>query len=73
MNYQAYLQVWYFVLLIPISVITYYALMAIDFSKIFKANSTWQIRVLAIIISLVFGFVIADGILGILDRILSTL
>lgn len=73
MGYEAFLQIWYFVILIPVSVATYYALMALDFSKLFKANSTWQIRVLSLLISLTIGFVLADGVFGIIDRLVSSI
>lgn len=70
-NYEVYLQVWYFVIFIPASIASYYALMALDFSKLFKTNSTWQIRVLSLLISIALGFLIADGVLGILERALA--
>ena len=70
-NYEIYLQVWYFVIFIPASIASYYALMVLDFSKLFKANSTWQIRVLSLLVSIAIGFLIADGVLGILERALA--
>lgn len=73
MGYEAFLQIWYFVILIPVSVATYYALMALDFSKLFKANSTWQIRVLSLLISLAIGFILADGVFGIINRLVSSI
>lgn len=73
MGYEVFLQVWYFVILIPVSVATYYALMALDFSKLFKANSTWQIRVLSLLISLAVGFILADGVFGIIERLVSSI
>ncbi len=68
-----YVQVWYFVIFIPVSIAAYFALMAIDFSKIFKNNSTWQIRVITLLISISLGFIIADGVLGIITRLISTI
>lgn len=70
---EFYAQVWYFVIFIPVSVASYYALMSIDFSKIFKSNSTWQIRVITLLISIALGFIIADGVYGIVDRFISSI
>ncbi len=61
--------VWYFVIVVIIGVATYFALMALDFSKLFKPNSTWQIKLLAILISAAIGFIIASGMLDIIRYI----
>lgn len=68
---EFYTQMWYFVIFVPVSVATYYALMAVDFSKIFKSNSTWQIRVITLLISIAIGFIIANGVYGIVNRLIS--
>lgn len=57
--------VWYFAIVIIIGIATYFALMALDFSKMFRPNSTWQIKLLAILISVAMGFIIASGVLDI--------
>ena len=57
--------VWYFAIVIIIGISTYFALMALDFSKMFRPNSTWQIKLLAILISVAMGFIIASGVLDI--------
>lgn len=69
---EFYTQMWYFVIFVPVSVATYYALMAVDVSKIFKSNSTWQIRVITLLISIALGFIIADGVYGIVNRLISS-
>ncbi len=61
--------VWYFVIVVIIGVATYFALMALDFSKLFKPNSTWQIKLLAILISAAIGFIVASGMLDIIRYI----
>lgn len=68
-----YIQIWYFVIFIPVSVASYFALMALDFSKLFKSNSTWQIRVITLLISISLGFIIADGVLGIITRLAESI
>ena len=50
---------WFLVILIIIAIITYRALGAVDYSKIFKARSTWQIRTLVLLVSIIVGGLIA--------------
>lgn len=57
--------VWYFAIVAIIGIATYFALMALNFSKLFKPNSTWQIKLLAILISIALGLIVASGILDI--------
>ncbi len=47
--------VWFLVILIVVAMITYRALGAVDYSKIFKARSTWQIRTLVLLVSIIVG------------------
>ncbi len=47
--------VWFLVILIVVAMITYRALGAVDYSKIFKARSTWQIRTLVLLVSIIIG------------------
>ena len=58
--------IWYFAIVAIIAIATYFALMALDFSKLFKPNSTWQIKLLAILIGIALGFMIAGGIFDII-------
>lgn len=61
--------VWFLAIVIIVTLITYIALNAIDFSKFFKPNSTWQIRILIFFMSLALGFVIALGALEIIKQV----
>ncbi|HHV14509.1 MAG TPA: DUF1146 domain-containing protein [Acholeplasmataceae bacterium] len=47
--------VWFIVILVVVALVTYRALGAVDYSKIFKARSTWQIRILVLLISIIVG------------------
>jgi len=51
--------VWFLVILIVVAMITYRALGAVDYSKIFKARSTWQIRTLVLLVSIIVGGLVA--------------
>ncbi|HHX80995.1 MAG TPA: DUF1146 domain-containing protein [Acholeplasmataceae bacterium] len=62
---------WFFFILIGFTPLTYRALMAIDFSKIFRRNSTWQIRFLVSFVSVALAFIIAFAFTIILERILA--
>ncbi|HHU20956.1 MAG TPA: DUF1146 domain-containing protein [Acholeplasma sp.] len=50
---------WFLVILVIVAIITYRALGAVDYSKIFKARSTWQIRTLVLLVSIIVGGLIA--------------
>lgn len=50
---------WYFIVFIVLIPINYRALMAIDFSKMFRKNSTWQIRLLVTFFSIIISFLIS--------------
>jgi uncharacterized membrane protein YwzB len=63
--------IWYIVMFASITIITYYALMSVDFSKLFRRSSTWQIKILLIFVSIIFGFLVASGINEIISKILS--
>jgi hypothetical protein len=43
--------------------------MALDFSKLFRRNSGWQIRFLVTFVSFAFAFIIAYAFLVIYERI----
>ncbi|HEY8395815.1 MAG TPA: hypothetical protein VIK96_03465 [Bacilli bacterium] len=62
---------WFFFILIGFTPLTYRALMALDFSKIFRRNSTWQIRFLMTFISFALSFLIAYAFTIIYERIFS--
>lgn len=68
--YDNIITFWFFLFFLGLIPINYFALMAIDFSKIFKANSTWQIRTLVLFASLISSFLIAFMITTVLERLL---
>lgn len=62
---------WFFFIFFGLIPINYRALMAIDFSKIFRRNSTWQIRLLMTFISIAVAFLISYAVTLSLEKILS--
>lgn len=68
-----YLLVWEVMIFITCFAFMYYALQALDFSKMFKANSTRQIRIIITLISAAVAFTIAFGLGEILKLISSVL
>jgi len=65
------ISLWFFFILIGFTPLTYRALMAVDFSKIFRRNSTWQIRFLVSFISFALAFIVAYAFLIIYERIFA--
>ena len=63
------ISMWFFIILIGFTPLTYRALMALDFSKLFRRNSGWQIRFLVTFVSFAFAFIIAYDFLVIYERI----
>ncbi|MFY9422406.1 MAG: DUF1146 domain-containing protein [Acholeplasmataceae bacterium] len=63
------ISMWFFIILIGFTPLTYRALMALDFSKLFRRNSGWQIRFLVTFVSFAFAFIIAYAFLVIYERI----
>lgn len=61
----------YIVVFIVMTFITYQSLKAFDFSKILRRNKTRELYFLMYIISLICGFLLAEGMYVILERILS--
>ncbi|MDD2258339.1 MAG: DUF1146 domain-containing protein [Bacilli bacterium] len=61
--------IWYLFIFLIISVFVFRALKAIDFSKIFKKSSTWQIRTLVYLISFIAGGVVAELIFRVVEVI----
>lgn len=62
---------WFFFIFFGLIPINYRALMAVDFSKIFRRNSTWQIRLLMTFISIALAFIISYAVTISLEKILS--
>ena len=65
------ISLWFFFILIGFTPLTYRALMAVDFSKIFRRNSTWQIRFLVSFISFALALIVAYAFLIIYERIFA--
>lgn len=68
-DYAIYILIWEFVAFIVCFALMYYALNAIDFSKIFKKNSTLQIKIILLLLSSTIAFSIACGFGEILQLI----
>ncbi len=49
----------------------YYAFQALDFSKLFKANSTLQIKIIIVLISLSCGIICGIGMCKLLNLLLD--
>jgi len=63
--------VWGLAVVITVSALMHYCLQAVDFSKIFKADSTFQIKVIMLFISLSCGIICAVGTCLFLDSLSS--
>lgn len=61
--------IWYLFIFLITSVLVFKALKAIDFSKVFRKSSTWQIRSLVYITSFIAGGLVAGLILKIVEII----
>lgn len=53
---------WFYIIFFILIPLIYKALMALDFSNLFKRSSTWQIKFLMIIVSIVFAYIVASAI-----------
>lgn len=62
---------WYFIIFLGLIPINYRALMAIDFSKLFRYNSTWQIRILVLFFSIILSFLIGYAFIYSFEKLLS--
>jgi len=60
-NVNALYTVWGLCITIGITGLLYYAFQRVDFSKIFKANSTFQIKTIIFFISLAIAIICAIG------------
>lgn len=61
----------FFVVFILVTTLMYVSLQRLDFSKMFKANSTTQIRAVIVCVSAAIGFIIAIGFNELLNLILN--
>ncbi|HHX00582.1 MAG TPA: DUF1146 domain-containing protein [Acholeplasmataceae bacterium] len=62
---------WYFIIFFGLIPIIYRALMAIDFSKFFRYNSTWQIRLLVMFFSIIISFLLSFAFTYTLEKLYS--
>lgn len=61
----------FFVVFTLVTTLMYVSLQRLDFSKLFKANSTTQIRAVIVCVSAAIGFIIAIGFNELLNLILA--
>lgn len=61
--------IWYLFIFVLVSVLVFKALKAIDFSKVFRQSSTWQIRTLVYVVSFIAGGLVAGLIFRIVEII----
>lgn len=61
---------WFFFIFLGLIPINYRALMSVDFSKIFRRQSTWQIRLLMTFISIALAFIISYAITTSLEKLM---
>ncbi|CCY08125.1 MAG: DUF1146 family protein [Coprobacillus sp.] len=66
-----YILIWEVLVFVTIFSLMFYALQALDFSKIFKQNSTTQIKIVIMAVSASVAFGIASGIGEILKLIIE--
>lgn len=65
------IDVWFLVLMFGLSAIVYRTFQAIDYSKIFRRNSTWEIRTLVLLLSIAIAYLVASAFISVLERIMS--
>lgn len=63
--------IWFFIFLIPLVPITFRALMALDFAKLFLPNAVWQIRLLVLLLSVIIAFLFSFAMYTIIDLIIA--
>lgn len=73
MDYFVHILIWEISIFIVVSLLMYTSLQRIDFSKVFKANSTRQIKSIIIVVSVALGFICALGVGEILTIIKNIL
>ena len=65
------LLVWGISVTLIVSGLLYYSFQALDFSKLFKPNSTLQIKIIMLLISVSCGIICAFGFCKLIDIILE--
>jgi len=65
------LTMWFLIIFIVLVTVTYRALGAIKFSNLFQRASTWQIRFLVTLISIILAFLTSFAFIYTIERIVS--
>ena len=68
---ELYLILFEIVVFVLITTLMYLSMQRLDFSKLFKANSTTQIKAIIVCVSSAIGFMISLGLGNILELILE--
>lgn len=58
------IKVYFYVFFVMLSA---YALTAVNFEKIIKTNKVWETRILVIVLSIVFGYLLTNFVYDFLD------
>ena len=66
-----YLLLWEIVIFLFVFMLMYFAMQALDFSKLFKANKTRQIKIIITFVSAAVAFSISFGFGHILELIIN--
>lgn len=66
---NTYLLVWEIVVFLFVFMLMFFAMQAIDFSKMFKANKTREIKIIITFVSAAVAFAISSGFGSILELI----
>lgn len=66
-----YLLLWEVVIFLFVFILMYFAMQALDFSKLFKANKTRQIKIIITFVSAAVAFSISFGFGHILELIIN--
>lgn len=65
------MNMWFFLIFFPMIAIIFRALMAVDYSKIFRKNRIWEIRLIFVILSIVLAFLTAEAFVRFISVIAS--
>lgn len=71
MNWDKLLSMWFIIFLICGALIIYRAMMALDFSRNFRSNSTWQIRLLCLFSSIAISYLVSSAVIEVIENFLK--
>ena len=66
-----YNSIWGLCIACSVTLVMYWALQRLDFSKLFKPNSTIQIKIVLLFVSLAIGIICALGVCVLINNIAS--